>query len=127
MADIVYPGETAGGPLNADAMPANQNLKIYQGDYVEILFTLKDGAGVPMSLAGYTPKAQIKPSYDGSVAAEFDCTLPGATGVVRIFLSSATSTLLEAGDYIWDFQLTNAGGTRTYLAGDVVVLPQVTT
>lgn len=127
MADIVYPGEIAGGPLNAGAMPVNENLKIYQGDYVELYLVLKDSGGTPMNLTGYTPKAQIKPTYGGAVSAEFECTVTANPGEIHIFLSSEDCAALEAGDYIWDFQLTSVGGTRTYLAGDVVVIPEVTT
>ena len=49
-------------------------------------------------------------------------------GVVEVFLpSSVTSTLLP-GSYIYDFQITfTDGNTRTYLAGDVTVYPEVTT
>jgi hypothetical protein len=127
MADVVYPGATA-GVLNADALPANQDLVIYKGDYVELFVTVKDASGVPVSLVGSTPKAQLKLTYADSSPVNFVCTLPGPTGQVRIYLSSTTSTTLTVGTYIWDFQITDAGGqTRTYLAGDVIVYNEVTT
>ena len=41
---------------------------------------------------------------------------------------ATTAALIANGDYIWDFQLTEPGGDiRTYLAGDVNVIPEVTT
>lgn len=127
MADLVFPGATA-GTLNSDAMPANQDLVIYKGDYVDIYVTVKDASGVAVSLVGSTPKAQLKLNYADSSPVNFTCTLPGPTGQVRIFLSSAASTALTVGTYIWDFQITDAGGnTRTYLAGDVTVYNEVTT
>jgi len=128
MADIVYPGATAGGPLNSDAMPSNQDLVIYKGDYVELFVTVKDGAGVPLDLTGSTPKAQLKKTYADSSPVDFTCTLTGVTGEVRIYLASATAASLTPGDYIWDFQITSSTSqTRTYLAGDVSVYNEVTT
>ncbi len=129
MADLVYPGATPGGPLNSGAMPANNDLVIYKGDYVEIFVTVKNSGGTAINLTGYTAKAQLKSNYSDATPDEFACTIPTPTnGQVRIYLSSAQSTALVPGDYIWDFQLTSGGGdTRTYLAGDVTVYPEVTT
>lgn len=126
MADIVFPGQTAGA-LNGDAMPANQDLVIYKGDYVELFVTVNDALGAPVDLTGQTPKAQLKADYDESYAISFTCSLPGPTGQVRIYLPSSVSSTLVPGSYIWDFQVTNATGqTRTYLAGDVTVYNEVT-
>jgi hypothetical protein len=129
MADIVKPGESAGGPLNEGAMPANYNLEIYKGDYVELIVTVKSDAGIPVELDGHTAASQLKTNYDDSTPIDFDTAISeGVTGQVRIFLSSAVSSTLAPGDYIWDFQITNPeGNTRTYLTGDVVVYNEVTT
>lgn len=128
MADIVYPGQTAGGPLNSGAMPSNHDLAIYKGDYVELFVTVKDSLGVAVNLTGTTPKAQLKSDYEDATPIDFVCTLTGVTGQVKIFLSSATCSTLEPGTYIWDFQITDTTSkTRTYLAGDVVVYNEVTT
>lgn len=128
MADLVYPGESAASALNSEAMPKNNDLIIYKGDYVELFVTVKDAAGVALDLTGTTPKAQLKKSYSDSSPVDFTCSLTGVTGQVRIFLSSATAATLTPGDYIWDFQITNSSSqTRTYLAGDVTVLNEVTT
>jgi hypothetical protein len=127
MADIVNPGATS-GMLNADAMPQNQDLVIYKGDYVELFVTVKDAAGVPLDLTGSTPKAQLKLDYDDASPVNFTCSLTGVTGQVRVYLSSATAATLKPGAYIWDFQVTNSSSqTRTYLAGDVTVYNEVTT
>lgn len=128
MADIVYPGETSSDRLNSAAMPSNQDLVVYKGDYVELFVTVNDASGVPVSLTGTTPEASLKKDYQDAVPVDFTCTLTGQPGEVRIYLSSATSSQLSPGSYIWDFQVTNATGeTRTYLAGDVTVYNEVTT
>lgn len=127
MADIVNPGAPS-GTLNANAMPLNQDLVIYKGDYVELFVTVKDASGVSLDLTGTTPKAQLKKDYDDVAPVDFDCSFTGVAGQVRVFLSSATCASLAPGDYIWDFQVTNSTGqTRTYLAGDVNVANEVTT
>lgn len=126
MADIVYPGARVIGTLNAGAMPVNTNLVVYRGDFVELFVTIKDSAGVPMSLEGQIPKAQLKQDYDSIEAVDFVCQIIGSQ--VRIYLPSDRSTALNPGPYIWDFQLTNGDGeNRTYLAGDVTVYNEVTT
>jgi hypothetical protein len=127
MADIVNPGASS-GLLNAAAMPQNQDLIFYKGDYVELFVTVKDSNGVPLDLTGSTPKAQLKKTYTDSAPVDFACTLTGVTGQIRMFLSSTVSGSLTPGDYIYDLQVTNSSNqTRTYLAGDVTVSPEVTT
>jgi hypothetical protein len=127
MADIVFPGQ-GGTNLNSSALPSSNDLSIYKGDYVELFVTIKDQAGVAISLAGATPKAQLKSDYNDRDPKAFTCTQPGPTGQVRIYLPSSITSLLVPGSYIWDFQVTFSGGdTRTYLAGDVTVYNEVTT
>lgn len=128
MADIVYPGQSAGAALNATSLPSNNDLVIYKGDYVELLVTLSDSLGAPLSLVGSTPSAMLKYDYTDRAPKLFTCTLTGTPGQVRIFMSSTLTSQLLPGSYIWDFQVTSATGeTRTYLAGDVTVYNEVTT
>ena len=128
MADIVNPGASAGGPLNAGSMPSTYDLDIYKGDYLELYVTIKDSAGNPINLTGFTPKAQLKADYSAGTAVDFTTTITGVTGQVKIYLSSTTSSSLTPGSYIWDFQITDTSGqTRTYLTGDVTVFNEVTT
>ena len=128
MADIVYSGQQAGGPLNRDALPANYDLVIYKGDYVRLSITVTHSSNAPMDLTGAVPKAVLKSDYSDRSQVPFECTVTPNTGEVEIFLSSPASSSLIPGSYIWDFQITFAGGnTRTFLAGDVTVYPEVTT
>lgn len=127
MADIVFPGSNAGNPLNVGALPSNNDLVMYKGDYFELLLILKDSGGTPLVLAGQTPKAFLKSDYDDYMPKQFTCTITGVAGQIRIFMSSAVTSTLIPGSYIYDFQITNAlGETRTYMAGDVTVINEVT-
>lgn len=126
MADIVYAGQTPGGPLNRGALPSNYDLVIYKGDYVSLKLTLENEDGSPMDLAGATPKAALKSDYSDHVERLFDCSLN--ENEIHIFLSSQVCSTLLPGSYIWDFQITFADNqTRTFLAGDVTVYDEVTT
>lgn len=128
MADIVFPGTTTQNVLNSGALPSNNDLIIYKGDYVELIVTLKDASNVPLNLVGTTPSAMMKTDYSDRAPKIFTCTLTGTPGEVRIFMSSTITSQLLPGSYIWDFQVTSATGeTRTYLAGDVTVYNEVTT
>lgn len=127
MADIVYAGQQAGGPLNSGALPANNDLVIYKGDYVRLLVTVRDASGNPINLTGCTPAAVLKSDYTDRMPKPFTCTLTGTAGQVSIFLPSAITSTLVPGSYIWDFQITFTDNeTRTYLAGDVTVYNEVT-
>ena len=128
MADIVFPGQAAENVLNSGALPTNNDIVVYKGDYVELFVTLNGPTGTPLNLVGTTPAACLKSDYTDRSRKDFECTLTGVPGQVRIFLSSAITSQLLPGSYIWDFQVTSATGeTRTYLAGDVTVYPEVTT
>lgn len=127
MADIVYAGQTAGTPLNSGALPTNNDLVIYKGDYVRLIVTVKDASGTVVNLTGATAKAQLKSDYSDQDPKDFVCTITPATGQVEIFLSSVETSKLLPGSYIWDFQITyTPTETRTYLAGDVTVYNEVT-
>lgn len=127
MADIVFTGDTPSNVLNQGALPSNNDLVIYKGDYVELLVTLRDATNVPLDITGTTPAAMLKSDYSDRAPKVFTCTLTGQPGEVRIFLSSTITSQLLPGSYIWDFQVTSATGeTRTYLAGDVTVYNEVT-
>lgn len=128
MADIVYTGQSAGGPLNQGALPSNNDLVIYKGDYVRLVVNISDSVGAPVVLTGCQPKAVLKSDYSDQYERPFECFLTTNPGEVTIFLSSEVSSTLLPGSYIWDFQITFPDNqTRTYLAGDVTVYDEVTT
>lgn len=126
MADIVYPGEVAGGPIGAAYLPRNYDLVLYRGDYISMSVTLKDSTGAPLDLTGYTAKCSLRKDY--AAVAKFDavCMVDEANGSVLIEFPSSITTTITAGDYIWDFQTTVDGNNRTYFTGDVKVYGDVT-
>ncbi len=126
MADIVFPGLSAGGPIGQDYLPANYDLVLYKGDYLPFAVTLKDVSQNPLNLTGYTAKCSIRQNYDSSDAFDAECTITAEDGKVDVVFPSSLTSTLSAGSYIWDFQVTDQdGNTRTYFTGDVTVYGEV--
>jgi hypothetical protein len=127
MADIVFPGATAGGPIGQDYLPANYDLVLYKGDFFSMSITLKDAAEAPVDLTGYTAQCSIRPTLGATETYNATLTITPAAGKVDVLFPSTVTATLAAGDYVWDFQLTKAdGNVRTYFAGDVKVYGEVT-
>ncbi|QIQ62915.1 hypothetical protein SEA_MOAB_30 [Streptomyces phage Moab] len=127
MADIVFPGVPAGGPLGQDYLPANYDLVLYKGDYLPFAVTLKDSTNAPLDLTGFTAKCSIRSNYDAVVSYDATCTITPAAGKVDILFPSSLTETMDAGNYIWDFQITDPDeNNRTYFTGDVTVYDEVT-
>ena len=127
MADVVYPNQPVSQVIGADEMPDNVDIMIYKGDFKEFYIELRDEDGLPISIEGYVPKAQIRDNYEGPIVVEFATSVTNE-GDIKIYLSSAKSSTLEVGkSYIWDVQLTDfKGDVQTFLTGDVEVMAEVT-
>lgn len=125
MADIIFPGEEPQENIGLSKLPGNADFSMWQGDSQDFTVKLNDSLGAPIPLTGFTAQATMRASFNAPTSYDFDCTIQNGNEV-RIYMSSADSELVPAGDYIWNFQITNtAGDVRTYLAGDVKVYAQV--
>jgi hypothetical protein len=125
----------------ASDLPGSYGLNIYQGDRIEKAFRLRDaeydsqGKIIPgdyKDLTGYTAQAEIRKSKGQSIPdASFTCTIDPDqitnAGLVTIVLLPADCKALNEGGYLWDLQLKlDAAHIKTYLAGPVVVIGEVT-
>lgn len=101
---------------------------MWKGDYFPFTVTVKDNAGVALNLTGYTARAQIRNPNDATQVWDFTANIPTpSNGEVQLTLTSPVSSTIPAGNYIWDFQVTDpSGNVRTYIAGDVRVYDEVT-
>jgi len=111
----------------ADVLPAQVALRLYRGDtrVWEDTFSV-DGA--PMDLTGYTYLAQIRATADAEEPmAVLDVeVIDAVAGQLRRTLTATEADKLVPGKAAWDFQITSADGyTRTVLAGQVVILADV--
>ncbi|QWT29921.1 hypothetical protein SEA_TUNATARTARE_28 [Streptomyces phage TunaTartare] len=127
MADIVFPGMAAGGPLGQDYLPANYDLVLYKGDFFSMTLTFKNPDNSAMDLTGYTAQCSIRPTIGSTEAHAATLTITPLQGKVDVLFPSTVTSALAAGDYVWDFQLTNPdGNVRTFFAGDVKVYGEIT-
>jgi LEA14-like dessication related protein len=127
MADIVFPGMAAGGPLGQDYLPANYDLVLYKGDYFSMTLTFKNPDDSPMDLTGYTAQCSIRATIGAAEGFAAELTITPLQGKVDVLFPSSITSDLSAGDYVWDFQLTNPDdNVRTYFAGDVKVYGEIT-
>lgn len=127
MADIIFPDEPAEGVVGTTRLPTNVDLAFWKGDSLEFIVKFTDDAQPPnpINLTGYTPAAVMKASFSSTTTYTFATTVQN-TNEVRVYLSSAISKTIPAGDYIWNLQVTAPNGdVRTYLAGDVTVYAEV--
>lgn len=117
--------------------PATQNIEIYKGDDFSIFFRIREklangDPGNYVDLTGAVGKAQIRQNEDSTtVDAEFTVTIGDQVqtpGAVLCELSSIqTGALSITSPGKWDVQLTHADGkVRTYLAGTVTLIKEVT-
>lgn len=126
MADIVFPGVPAGGPLGQDYLPANYDLVLYKGDYLPFAVTLQDSDDNPLDLTGFTAKCSIRATFGAVDSFDATCTITPLAGKVDIVFPSSVTSTMDAGSYIWDFQITDPDeNNRTYLTGDVTVWGEV--
>ena len=123
------------------ANPGVVNLNVYQGDRFELFFRLRSQTwdavnemwipGPYMDLTGATVKSQLRETKESAtVAAEFACTLADqatSPGSVLCVLTPAQTTLLSKASYYYDVQVTRGTDfVTTYIAGQVMVTPEVT-
>jgi LEA14-like dessication related protein len=127
MADIVFPGMAAGGPLGQDYLPANYDLVLYKGDFFSMTLTFNNPDDSPMDLTGYTAQCSIRPTIGSTEAHNAELTITPLQGKVDVLFPSSVTADLAAGDFVWDFQLTNPDdNVRTFFAGDVKVYGEIT-
>lgn len=125
MADIIFPDTTPDGVVGQTTLPTNVDLAFWKGDALEFVVRLTDENAVPIPLAGTTPAAVMKASFNSPTPYEFTTSIQNINEI-RVYLPSSVSKTVPAGNYIWNLQITQANGdVRTYLAGDVTVYDEV--
>ena len=104
------------------------NLTIDQGSTFSASIDVTDVEDNVLVLTGYTVAAQIRKTYDSTTAVNFTGSVSNATqGEITISLTPAQTNALVAGRYVYDAEITSAGGTVTrVIEGQVEVTPGVT-
>jgi len=112
---------------------ANNNFIIDQGADWYTTVVYKDSSGTAINLTGYTAALQIRDTYADSTTA-LSLTSPsggivitGATGTIAIHATATQTAAIAAGNYVYDLEITSAGGIITRLIqGKISLSPQVT-
>jgi len=104
------------------------NLTVDQGSTFSASVDITDTEDNILVLTGYTVAGQIRKTYDSSTAVNFSASVSNATqGEVTISLTPAQTNALIAGRYVYDVEITSAGGTVTrVIEGQLEVTPGVT-
>jgi len=104
------------------------NLTIDQGSTFSAIIDVTDTEDNILVLTGYTVAAQIRKTYASSTAVNFTGSVSNATlGEITISLTPTQTNALVAGRYVYDAEITSAGGTVTrVIEGQVEVTPGVT-
>ena len=126
MADLIFPGATPAPPvLGTTFLPDNVDLAIWQGDSWKVDVVLTSAGGAPIDLSGRTPTAVIRRDLISQEEWVITCTVHDVNRM-WLYLPSAVTKTMPAGDYVWNLQMTTVDGdVRTYMAGDVTVLAEV--
>ena len=104
------------------------NLTVDQGSTFSASIDITDTENNILVLTGYTVAGQIRKTYDSSTAVSFTASVSNAsTGEVTISLTPVQTNALVAGRYVYDVEITSAGGTVTrVIEGQLEVTPGVT-
>lgn len=105
------------------------NLYLDQGSDYSSIMTLTDSGGLPLNLTGFTVKSQMRKSYSSSTFHNFDCSVVDATsGKIKLAITAANSSLIKAGRWLYDVEITNTGSSakKRVVEGVVIVSPQIT-
>jgi hypothetical protein len=110
-------------------MAAISNLSIDQGATFSITIGVTDTTGSPRDLTGYTGRAQLRRSYYTNSNVSFTVSIDNPVdGEIILSLTSANTTLLKSGRYVYDVELVNSNTltVERIVEGIVTVYPEVT-
>ena len=111
-------------------MAAIANLTIDQGATFNSDVTVKDANGNRFNLTGYSAAAKLAKGYASTktrVSMTTAIDTDPTTGVVTLSLSATQTAALDATRYVYDLEITSAGGEVTrVIEGLIQVRPQVT-
>lgn len=104
------------------------NMVIDQGTTFTAEVDVTDSEGNILDLDGYSAAAQMRKTYSSSTATNFTATIASASeGTVSISLTPTQTNALKAGRYVYDVEITDAGGIVTRVVeGQIEVTPGVT-
>jgi|TARA_R110001592_G_scaffold83_9_gene568 hypothetical protein len=108
-------------------MAIKANIIIDQGTDFSALVDVSTSTNTVYDLTGYTVAGQMRKNYASSSATTFGCSHNGALGQISMTLAKTVTTALEPGRYLYDIEITSAGGAVTRVVqGTSTVTPGMT-
>ena len=109
-------------------MAAFSELLIEQGATFSSTVNVEDSAGASINLHGYSAASQMRKSYYATSNTAFLATITGeANGEITLSMTSANTSALTPGRYVYDLLITAPDTTKTRVVeGIVIVSPGVT-
>lgn len=108
-------------------MATKANIIIDQGTTFSTVINLTDDNGDPIDLTGYTGDSEMRKHYTSSNSTSFSVSLGGVDGTVTLSLTSAQTSNLTPGRYVYDVEVTSGANVVSRIVeGIVTVTPEVT-
>jgi hypothetical protein len=109
-------------------MATISNLFVDAGSDYSNIITVSSSNGQSLNLSGYNVASQMRKSYSSSSSYPFTASIyDAASGKVRLQLSASNSSVIPAGRWLYDVEITSASGTKTRVVeGIVTITPQIT-
>lgn len=109
-------------------MAAYSEITIEQGATFSTTVNVEDAYNEPINLSGYSASGMMRKSYYSNTSYNFDTEVTGtANGEITMSMSSANTSILSAGRYVYDLIINDGANTITRVVeGIVSVLPSVT-
>lgn len=109
-------------------MAAYSEITIEQGATFSTTVNVADAYDNAINLSGYTASSMMRKSYYSNTAYIFDAVITGVdNGEITLSMSSANTSTLSPGRYVYDLIIDDGVGTITRVVeGIATVLPAVT-
>lgn len=107
-------------------MATKANLVIDQGATFSTDLTLTDENGDILILSGYTANSQLRKWYTSTTSVPFTATVNTDAGVITLSLTDTQTSLLAAGRYVYDVEISDGSTVSRVVEGIITVTPNVT-
>jgi len=110
-------------------MAQSTSLTVGQGETFKILVSITDQTNTPINITDQTFSGHVRETYsseDTSALFQTEKIAPNTSGSLYVSLPPASSSLLDAQDYVYDVLMISGSTTRRTIEGKFVVRPSVT-
>lgn len=119
------------GDIGITLRPKRFDIEVYQGDTFKFETVFRQPAaapateGAPVDVSGWTGKCQVKDNANTQVLPAIVTVIDGPGG--KIGVDFGDTSAVAGGDYKYDLEMTDAGGSkRTFIGGKFVVVEDIT-